>query len=410
MEQQKEQHSKLVRYSWITTHYYIIAIMMSFIYLFWDGMRAGVISAAFMSFIVVEYIYRNRKISINKITLVLIIYLYYNLITIPIAIFRGYPFSLSITVFSNAILPIVFYFIAIEMSDLEEHKFNKSYIYACLFLVLVGIYMYVTYPNIYHEYMVRHIFNYSKYQEYYRMYPRMNSFTNSIIVGSMASMGLALAINPLIFRKKSLGLSILTCVILLIGILLTMQRSAWGFVVIIFIMIIPSTFKSRRSLLRFIFTVAVSAIVFSYIAFEYKDLMEQFLSRILNITSAIGERNSEWNYVWLRGVGSLFIGDGLGTRGHQAMQINNLTIRDGYYVKMLFEVGVIGSIMFIGIMISTIIKGFRKYKKCLPYLCIVIGILVQSIGSNILDFQLVAPMFWFSVGRINRIEKKYSEL
>lgn len=369
-------------------------------------MRSGVVSAVFMSLIVLEYIFRNRKFSGNKVTLLLILYIYYNILAILIAAIKGYPLLICITDFSYSILPMIFYFIALEVNDLQEYKFVKSFMYACLFLILVGIYMYFTLPNIYSEYLLRTHYNYAKYQQYYELHPRMHSFVGSVAVGSLGCMAFTIALDSVISKKRNLKLYTLICAILLIGVFLAMQRSAWVFAIITIVLISVSTVQNKRNFLRIVLTFAVFVIIAFFIANEFNDLSNQFLARLSSMTTAIDERNSEWGYLWVRGIGNFFIGDGFGTRGHRAMQISDLTIRDGYYIKLFFEIGIIGTFMFLGMMISTIIIGLRSYKKSLPYICIVLGILFQAIGSNILDFQLLGPMFWFSVGRINRKDKK----
>ncbi|HOO27001.1 MAG TPA: hypothetical protein PLU43_00940, partial [Lachnospiraceae bacterium] len=45
------------------------------------------------------------------------------------------------------------------------------------------------------------------------------------------------------------------------------------------------------------------------------------------------------------------------------------------------------------------IKSTGRLKDCYVELGIISVALLQSIGSNILSFQLAAPIFWFAVGR-----------
>lgn len=402
---QTELNFKAAKYIWLTPHYYIIAMLVNFACLFWAGIRVGVVNAAIMMLIVINYSFRkasSTKITASKTTLLIIVYVLYNLFSILIGVLNGYSASIGISEFSNGLLPIIFYFVALEMSDVEESKFVKSFIYACLFLVLVGIFMYIVKPSIYFEYIQRIDGNFSL--ETYLTAPRMHSFTGSVVLGSIACMGLALEMDFLVSRIK-VHLAILLSVILLIGIILTMQRSAWVFAVMTIMLMSISTFNNKRRSFRLIIIyVVIVIIVFAIAASAYPNLAEWALSRITSMTTAIGERNADWHYVWKQGIETL-AGSGLGTRGHRAMYIGNITIVDANYFKMIFEIGLIGTILFIGIMTSTIIKGFRNYRRCVAYLCIVLGILLQAIGSSTLTFQLVVPMFWFAIGRINRENK-----
>ena len=61
--------------------------------------------------------------------------------------------------------------------------------------------------------------------------------------------------------------------------------------------------------------------------------------------------------------------------------------------------GIIGTSIFIFMMILLFKKGSRKLLFCAAELGIVGITLLQCIGSNMLEFQLSTPIFWFAVGR-----------
>ena len=390
------------KFAWFTIHYYILAMVVNFAYLYWNNIRVGIICAIIMILVFVDFIFKKSryiKIIDSKTTLLVIAFIFYNLIMIYIGVLNGYPALIGISEFSNGVLPIIFYFVALNMSNFEEFKFVKSFTYACLFLVLIGIIMYITKPDIYFDYMQRSIIHY--HQETYLASPRMHSFVGSVVVGSVACMAFALEINFLISKRKYYR-AILSSVILLIGIILTMQRSSWLFAVIaimlISLSILSDKTKSFRPIIKFGFIIFMLSVIAALII---PNLIEIILNRISLINvDAITERSADWGYVLEQGIATLF-GGGLGTGGHRAMFIRDITIRDNNYFKMIYEIGLIGNIMLIGIMISTILKGIFNYRKYAVYVCIVLGILFQSIGSNTLSFQLVTPMFWFAVGRIN---------
>ncbi len=397
----KKSKSIANKYTWFTTQYYILAMLVNFAYLYWNSIRVGVMCAAIMMLVVMNYILGKAskvRITVTKTTLLILVYIIYNLLTIFIGVINGYSALIGISEFSNGLLPIIFYFVALDMSDLEESKFVKSFIYACLFLVLTGMFMYIVKPSIYFEYMQRSIVNY--YQQMYLADPRMHSFLGSVGVGSIACMGLAFEMDFFISKSKKYR-AILVSLILLIGIILTMQRSAWLFAVMTIILMSMSTFNNKRRSFKFIMRYGLIVIIVAAIVVSvYPNLIERILLRISSMTTAIDGRSANWGYVLKQGIETL-VGGGLGTGGHRAMYIKAITIRDGNYFKMIYEIGLIGTIMFIGIMVSTIMKGIRNYRRCSVYLCIVLGILFQAIGSSILTFQLVVPMFWFAIGRIN---------
>ncbi|MEL7605903.1 MAG: hypothetical protein AAGU39_07605 [Sedimentibacter saalensis] len=391
------------KYAWITTHYYLIAIFISFTYLFSDSIRVGVINATIMMFIVIDYLFKKfigRNILINKTTLLIIMYLIYNLFSIFIGVINGYSISIGISEFSNGLLPIIFYFVGIEMDNYETSVFVKSFINSILFLVCVGVFMYFFQPSIYFSYMQRTIVNY--YLGSYMAAPRMHSFTGSVVLGSLTCMALAFELSFLVYSKK-LHRHIFLSTILLGSIILTMQRSAMVFGIANIILICIHTLKSKYISFKRIAMYSVIILVFIVIIFYlFPNLLEQLILRVSSMSNAINERNSNWNLVWKQGIETIG-GSGLGTRGHRGMYISEITILDGNYFKMIYEIGLIGSILFINIILSVVTKGIKVYHSCVPYFSIVLGVLFQAIGSNTLGFQLVMPMFWFAIGRINFI-------
>lgn len=405
IKNQTKLNDKYTKFTWITRYYYILAILVSFTYLFWDGIRVGVVCSAIMVMILIDYVIsktKQTKINFNTTTLLVIVYVLYNLFSILIGVLNGYSVSIGIREFSNGLLPIIFYFVALNMNNLEESKFVKSFMYAALFLVLVGVFMYISKPTIYFAYLQRTILHYN--QKYYLAAPRMYSFAGSVAVGSIASVGLAFEMGYLISKRNTCR-TVVICMVLLIGIMLTMQRSAIVFAMLIIMIMSISAFKYKHGAFRRILRYVLLLIVLITIsASAYPNLSEQMLSRISSMTNAINERNSDWGYVWKQGIGTL-IGSGLGTRGHRGMGISDITIRDGNYFKMIFEIGLIGTILFVSIMVLTIIKGSKNLKENAVYFCIVLGISLQAIGTNTFTFQLVVPIFWFAVGRINCLSR-----
>lgn len=399
------EKSKSMKYLWITTNYYIVAMLVNFAYIFSNNIRVGVICAIIMMLVVVDYMIRNGGIvqkTFNSTSLFVIFYVIYNLLAILMGVLNGYSASVGVAEFSNGLLPIIFYFIALEMDKTEEMNFVKSFINVCLFLVLVGIFMYIVKPNIYFSYMQRSIAYF--HMSTYLAFPRMHSFVGSVVVGSIACMGLAFQMNALI-TGISVHRSVLLCIIFLIGIVLTMQRSAWVFAVMIFLIMIIYAFNIRSGSFKYIIIYGIMVIVIASVMVPlYPKLIDMIISRVLSMTTAVQERNSNWDYALQQGIGTL-VGHGLGTIGHRTMYITDISILDGNYFKMIYEIGLIGTTVFIGIMLSIVIKGLKNFRRSAVYLCIVIGILFQAIGSNVLCFQLVVPMFWFAVGRINYISE-----
>ena len=141
-----------------------------------------------------------KKLAFDETDIFVFLYVIYNILTIFIGALEGYSISIGISEFSNSILPIIFYFTAKDMNLSEEKNFINSFIISAVFLVIIGIIMYVTVPNIYISYMKRTMIYF--YLDSYLAAPRMHSFTGSVIVGSISSMGLAFSLYYVILGEK----------------------------------------------------------------------------------------------------------------------------------------------------------------------------------------------------------------
>lgn len=123
--------------------------------------------------------------------------------------------------------------------------------------------------------------------------------------------------------------------------------------------------------------------------------------RVINISGAVNERNDNWidNLMNLDLVGWIF-GSGLGSKSHQVSEIGGLGVYDSSYIQILTELGLVGFCLFVFCIIYAILKARRKNmdKYSLISLVIMFVFLVQAIGSNVWEFQIISPLFWIAVG------------
>ncbi|MBO4890964.1 MAG: hypothetical protein J5574_08255, partial [Lachnospiraceae bacterium] len=105
---------------------------------------------------------------------------------------------------------------------------------------------------------------------------------------------------------------------------------------------------------------------------------------------------------WVAAVNNMYsswIGNGLGANGHRALGLEDAhVIADGGLVKLYCENGVVGFSLFAYLLVLSLQKGFRDIRRYYVPVGIIIVGLLQSIGSNMLAFQICAPVFWFAVG------------
>ena len=96
----------------------------------------------------------------------------------------------------------------------------------------------------------------------------------------------------------------------------------------------------------------------------------------------------------------------MGRYGHKAVEYSDIYIPDGNYFRMIAEIGIIGVLLFFIIILKALYNGFSNIKTHYIQLAIVIMVCMMSVGSDMFSFQLIAPIFWYSIGACN----KYSTL
>jgi hypothetical protein len=364
--------------------------------MFFPVVRSGVVCAAIMCLLIIEYLRVNIELKFTMFDLLVISYIVYNLATIFIYLSSGLPISAYIQEFSNSVLPLIFYFIG-RLSD-KENKFYDNILYACVFCFIVGFYLYYKLPVYYIAYMARTVNNFS--YEYYLLFSRMNSFISSVSIGSLGAISSAICFSFMINKKKGFIKYLLFFIISIYAVILSSQRSA--IVVTLIVIIILNIYGRHRKILsrKIFFTeLIIFCVMIITVTWLKPGVIETVITRLSTLGNAIGERDNSW-IAALKSVDNIFIGKGLASASHKVLSSGIIIVADGSYFKLLAEVGIIGTLIFLYILILTLFRSIKYYKCFYLEICILTIFILQAIGSNVFAFQILAPIFWFSVGKI----------
>ena len=105
-----------------------------------------------------------------------------------------------------------------------------------------------------------------------------------------------------------------------------------------------------------------------------------------------------------------WIGNGLGANGHRALGIEDAhVIADGGLVKLYCENGIVGFSLWAYLMFLCLESGVKNIRKYYAETGILVVGILQSIGSNVLAFQICAPIFWFAAGKMMEDIKNRTE-
>jgi uncharacterized protein with PQ loop repeat len=374
--------------------YYFIIIGIQSLGMFVPDVRIGVVASIIIVFYMIKYLPKTILFK-NYVDVLVMFFIFYNTFSFFWFLFSGLPISVFIREFSNSILPMFFYFFA-KIEYKNNNNFFNVTLYAIVTCFVIGIILFFQQPFYYRSYLDSldgvgtNIISTSD---------AFRSLVGLTMTGSLGFVGVVISFNKIIESKGNKGkIALLICII---GVALTFRRSAL-FVGILAILIFHylGYFKYNTLRKRYFFIELIILFVISgYLLSNFGDLLTMLGERLMMLSDAVGERSGSW----IDGLqyGNLVIGSGLGVFGHKAVEFSDKYIPDGNYVRMLAELGFVGIIVFISIIIGTLFKGFKKLRLHLTEMGIILGLCLQAIGSDIFSFQLIVPILWYSVGRIN---------
>jgi hypothetical protein len=327
--------------------------------------------------------------------------------------------SVSIRCYLNEVfnsIPAMFFFYVGLGEKRSGDQFYDKFLKSCTICMLIGIALYVTTPGWYVSRRIEIADNTSWSGTTHNEDSLLSTmrFSSYLIEGYEADMFamVALAIALFSFFKKNytgktwIGLSFI--IINYVAAVLTQQRVAMAAATfaVFFYMIYGSIHKrekqSRKLLLTMSSLLVVGAVlVFLYLGDRAEQLILLLTDRLdnMNVSTALSERNYQMEIFdsWTMPITGL----GAGSGGAIAGSFGLPHVNDAGYLQMLYETGIIGTLLFIIIICPTLLRGAKHMKVYLAELVIIMFVLVAMIGSNTLNMGYMTVMpFWYAVGRV----------
>ena len=375
----------------IYEYYYVIILFIVLIQLFFiPAIRLGVVTAGIILMVIYKSINKHdllRNTSINKLVLA---YLFYNTISIVWFVFSGIPVSVFFAEWANSILPVFFFYLA-SKEKIANFRFYNITLLVLVISFIVGFYLWVNESEIYKVFMETTEGPGTGIDFFQSLYG-LTATGAFGVVGFLISSSLVLNSNG---RQGKIAM-----IICLIATILTFRRGA---MVSLFIVIIVfhyigflrfRFFKKRYFIIETLFIYGV----YKFFLSDFNDLFENIVERSSMISEAFDKRSFAWAYAF-QDLTFIF-GKGVGSIGHKAIGFSKILIADGNYFKMIAEIGILGTLIFSAIIISSLVNGYKDLKNKYIDLGIVLSMCLIGVGSNIFTFQSIAPIFWYSIGRL----------
>ncbi len=402
-----KNHDKI----WVAGIYYIPAVLLYVINMFIPAVRPGVCATLLMVCVASELIIRRQFVLGTFIDRLVAVYILYNALSVIWLLKSGKPFSVYSGEFVVSLLPMIFYFAGRSCTG-NDHKtedgdkagyFFRNFIIAVLITGILGMILQMTMPRFYIDYLYN--YNLISKADAATARVRMDSVVGSTVLGFLGAASMIASI-PLVMKKGSRIPAILAMLLSAITVFASNQRSAMVVVILAvvyfnYLLFFAYDVRKKRDFLIELIVIVGGIILFCVIK---QDAAHEAYNRLVSLPGAIGQRSEQW-IAAINNMYSTWLGNGLGANGHRALGVEDaFVVADGGLVKTYCEQGIFGFSMFIYIIILTFRKGLKDLKSYCAEVGIIAAALLQSIGSNILAFQLAVPVFWFAIGSIHSKE------
>ena len=390
----------------ISDWYYILAVLCYTSTLVFEGVRPGVFGFAVMVLVFIEAAFLGGLKPQGYADYIAAAYFAYQVVSVVWLLRGGYPLSVYYNEFVSSCFPMIFY--AVGRSESEDpRKWYRNYIAAMMILGITGVVMYILAPRFYCDWAYR--WGYISKADAATMRVRMHSVVGSTCLSFLMVAGMLAGsyflddktLGDAGRKKRSLIYAAAAVAACFLFAVMANQRSGLVAAALVIVYVNYLIFFKLDLIPRkyFLYEVIAVAAVFAVIGFARVDFLLKFWYRIISLPTAISQRSEQW-VAAVNNMYSSWIGNGLGANGHRALGIEDAhVIADGGLVKLYCENGIIGFSLFVYLIFLALSGGIKDIRTHYVEVGIIVAGLLQSIGSNMLAFQICAPVFWFAVGR-----------
>ena len=348
-----------------------------------------------LGLIVILVFHRQMRFCLTDFLVCL--YILYNLLSFFWISLPGFSFLKFSQEVITSVFPVFLYF---GMSYADRDSIYFDIVVSVLLCVVIGVVLYITLPQFYMDYAFFEGF--TARNSAFHVRQGLSSYIGRIPLGTYVVVAAAICLNDYMKRERIASLCLM--ILFFCASILTAQRSSWFGCAMLLIVLLWHMVKTIR--LKFIIGLFVGVFVamiaysnsFSGFNFFDNEVMggSQVTRKSINVFDALDERFTSWSN--LMNNTNIIIGRGLGTGGHRARSISRFdTVTDGNYMKMLGETGIFGLSLFFLATLSALAK-LKQKKDNGVVIFIIVFILLQCFGSNIIALQITAPLYWMSLG------------
>ena len=337
---------------------------------------------------------------------VMFLWLLFNLLSGIWCISFGVPFSVYLGEIFTTALPMCFYYCG--RIDRERDLFSRTFLISVALTGLIGIIFFISAPGFYIDHLMR--LELISKADVPTMRVRMHSVIGSTLMGFLPAIGMLVSVRMILKgrEKRERLLYILSFAFMLFLAFMSNQRSAMAAAIFVIIYLNYLIFFVFRLFPKKLLAAecALIALFTGGFFLVFRDAFMKVYYRLVSLPGSIAQRSDQWVGA-ANNMKSIWLGNGLGANGHRAIGYTEHLIADGGIAKLYVESGIIGTSLFVFLMLLILSKSAKNLKETAPEAGIVMITLLMSVGSNMMSFALSVPVFYYYAGScVSRYEEK----
>lgn len=317
--------------------------------------------------------------------------------------FSDYSFSFYYYGIKNQLCMMFFYFIG-RVSCLDSNGFIDNMKWPMTIVIVAGILLYFFPPSWYISFRYSFI-QYAEGTASFYEYSRMSSFfLHPYFLGFGSCFFVIYLVKCILIDSEYTTGNYCLLLLALFTLVFSQMRVAIAYTLLFlcftsFYTIIGN--QKNKSFLKFIVILVLLSIILYFVL--SKTINTDFMDYIMNRTTQkegnlIEERFNQFSdyYKYIS-----FWGNGLGRFGHYAEKVTHISIADNDYIRLLSEVGYIGTIVILIPIFYSIIRGFTRIRKCFFETFTLLFFPFAMLGATPLEVpNQHVFLLWFCVGLI----------
>ena len=327
--------------------------------------------------------------------IVMSLWIIYNIISGIWTTLFGMPLSVYLGELFTTALPMVFYFAG--RSGERRDEFYTGFIASVIAIGAVGFIFYVTAPRFFIDYLYN--MSYISKADVATSRVRMYSVVGSTLMGYLSAAAMLPSARVIMkTRGRSGKLIFFVCASLAF---MSNQRAAMVAAILVLLYMNYLVFFVFDMIPRKYLRLECAALLFVFAALLLigRGAAAKVYYRLISLPGAISQRSDQWVGA-ANNMVNYWLGNGLGANGHRSAPYTKHMIADGGIAKLYCEMGIIGTSLFIFLLLLCFKKGRLHLERCACELGLVAVTLLIAIGSNVMSFALAVPILYFSIGVI----------